>query len=495
MPDAHLLEAYARTQDQSSFAEWVRGHIDLVYSAARRQAGGDHHRAQEITQKVFLTVARKAATLARHPVIVAWLHHHTRLVAANLRKSDQRRLARETRAAADPALAAETSVSADSSVTDWTRVEPVLDDALATLAERDREAVLLRYFSGQAYADIGRQLGLAENTARMRTERALEKLRRALAKRGVTSTTAALSLALGANAVTAAPASVAASALSAVLATSAALTAASTVSTFLTMSLLKHAATGLACATLAGLAVYHFTTDSAQTPTVTAPGSLHISAPATPPPAPAELTQLAAENAALRARLATAEAERDAREKALSSTREKLAELRRPMENDMASSALRASVQPGETLVTGGYRMSDGRRLFSFVQPEIGTNGSVRFVNRITALTETAAAAVGLASLTTDAANTVQHGEVWAPGEMARVLRDLSKTEGSDVITSPNIVTLSGHQAIMTIGQQDGEQISLRLTPTLGADQKQLELELRLESLPAPSSAPDSKAK
>jgi RNA polymerase sigma factor (sigma-70 family) len=217
MTDAALLDAYARTRDQAAFAQLVRRHTDLVYSAARRQTGGDHHRAQEITQQVFLTVARQAAPLARHPVFIAWLHHHTRLAAANHRQSESRRRARETAAAADPALPFNsTSASAPAPsepLADWSRVEPLLDDALATLAERDRQAVLLRYFTGQAYPDIGRQLGLAENTARMRTERALEKLRRALAKRGVTSTATALGLALTGHAVTAAPASVAASTL------------------------------------------------------------------------------------------------------------------------------------------------------------------------------------------------------------------------------------------------------------------------------------------
>jgi RNA polymerase sigma factor (sigma-70 family) len=195
MTDANLLHRYARDRDQAAFAELVRRHADLVYSAARRQLDGDHHRAQEVTQIVFLGLARKAASLARHPCLAGWLYQTTRYTAARHRQSDTRRSARETLAATDPALPVHAPVSATTSAAspeppaDWSRVEPLLDDALATLGEADRQAVLLRYFTGHAYAEIGRQLGLAENTARMRTERALEKLRQALAVRAAISAT------------------------------------------------------------------------------------------------------------------------------------------------------------------------------------------------------------------------------------------------------------------------------------------------------------------
>src|SRR6185295_9056058 len=86
----------------------------------------------------------------------------------------------------------------------------------------DRQAVLLRYFEGKSYADIGARLRLAENTARMRVERALEKLRDALGRRGLTSTTAGLAIALGNQAGVAAPAGLAASVTGAALAGTAA---------------------------------------------------------------------------------------------------------------------------------------------------------------------------------------------------------------------------------------------------------------------------------
>jgi hypothetical protein len=92
---------------------------------------------------------------------------------------------------------------------DWEKLRPVLDQAMHELKETDREAVLLRYFENQQFAELGAKLGLNENAARMRVERALEKLRTIFAKRGITTATA-LSSVISANAVQLAPANLAA---------------------------------------------------------------------------------------------------------------------------------------------------------------------------------------------------------------------------------------------------------------------------------------------
>ena len=88
----------------------------------------------------------------------------------------------------------------------WLRVRPLIDDALLALPEKDRAAVLLRYFEGRPFAEIGAALELEENAARMRIERALDRLQGALAKRGITSTTATLASVLAVPAGLAAPA-------------------------------------------------------------------------------------------------------------------------------------------------------------------------------------------------------------------------------------------------------------------------------------------------
>ena len=99
----------------------------------------------------------------------------------------------------------------------WERLRPVIDDALGELDERDRQAVLLRFFSGLPLAQVGERLRLTENAARMRVDRALDKLHVRLARRGVTSTSAALAVALTGQAGFATPAGLAASVTSTAL--------------------------------------------------------------------------------------------------------------------------------------------------------------------------------------------------------------------------------------------------------------------------------------
>jgi RNA polymerase sigma factor (sigma-70 family) len=202
--DAELLRSYAADRSEPAFAELVGRHVDLVYSAALRQMGGDHHRAQEVTQMVFIDLARKAAALHRHPVLAAWLHRSTYYGAAALRRREGRRQKYE-RAAVSEAVASADEGEAIA----WEGVRPVLDDALNELCERDREAILLRFFSNRPFAEVGRQMSMTENAARMRVERALGKLHALLARRGITSSSAALAAMLAGHGVAAAPLGVA----------------------------------------------------------------------------------------------------------------------------------------------------------------------------------------------------------------------------------------------------------------------------------------------
>ena len=103
----------------------------------------------------------------------------------------------------------------------WEEIRPVLDDAIHELNERDREAVLLHFFDRKSFVDMGPTLRITESGARMRVERALEKLRLSLSRRGITSTTAALTVALGSQTMAAVPGSLAAAVTTAALAGSA----------------------------------------------------------------------------------------------------------------------------------------------------------------------------------------------------------------------------------------------------------------------------------
>jgi len=227
MPDdATLLRRYAEDRSEGDFAELVRRHLNLVYSAALRQVNGDTHLAQDVTQLVFTDLARKAGSLAGHRVLAGWLFTSTRFAAAKLVRGEQRRRTRELE---NPLM----QESDPTAALDWERVRPVLDEALGEMDECDREAILLRYLEGCDYTQVGAKLALTDNAARMRVDRAVDKLRGLLARRGVTSTAAALSVALANQAIVAAPAGLAASV------TGAALAGTTTAATFTFMSLTK----------------------------------------------------------------------------------------------------------------------------------------------------------------------------------------------------------------------------------------------------------------
>jgi hypothetical protein len=138
-------------------------------------------------------------------VLSARLQTATRNAALNLMISDQRRKACEAEALALNLVNAPREPEAD-----WDRLRPLLDAAIDELPERDRAAVVLRFLEQRGFVDIGTALRVSEDAARMRTTRAPEKLRVALARRGITSTTAALGLLVSSQPIVAAPAGLAA---------------------------------------------------------------------------------------------------------------------------------------------------------------------------------------------------------------------------------------------------------------------------------------------
>ena len=101
------------------------------------------------------------------------------------------------------------SISNEAESTDWKQLAPMLDDALAELRQKDHDALVLRYFQNKSLADVGTAIGTNEDTARMRINRALEKLRKFFVKKGVVLTATAITAAISANSVQAAPAGLA----------------------------------------------------------------------------------------------------------------------------------------------------------------------------------------------------------------------------------------------------------------------------------------------
>lgn len=210
--DAELLRRYAEEKSEDAFAELVRRRIGLVYAVALRRTSGNAQGAADATQQVFVDLANKAHSLSRRPVIVGWLYRSAQFAAADVLRTERRRQAREQEAHHMQ------EIENQATEPPWDDLRPVIDELMNEMNERDRDVVLLRFFDGRPFAEIATHLRLTENAARMRVERALEKLRAALARRGVTSTTAALGLALGSQAIAATPAGLIATATGAALA-------------------------------------------------------------------------------------------------------------------------------------------------------------------------------------------------------------------------------------------------------------------------------------
>ncbi|MCX6895648.1 MAG: sigma-70 family RNA polymerase sigma factor [Verrucomicrobia bacterium] len=200
--DQTLLREFAVHRSEAAFAALVERHISLVHSAARRQVA-DEHLAEEITQAVFIILARKAAGLGADTILPAWLYRTARYAAADALKLQRRRQRHEQEACMQSTL------QADDAPAVWQHLAPLLDEAMAALGERERAALVLRYFENKPLQEIAAALRISEDAAQKRVSRALEKLRAICVKRGVTLTATVIAGAVTENAVQAAPAGLA----------------------------------------------------------------------------------------------------------------------------------------------------------------------------------------------------------------------------------------------------------------------------------------------
>jgi len=149
MDDRSLLDDFVAHRSETAFRTLSDHYLNLVYSTALRETN-DAHLAEDVTQAVFILLARKAGSLPKNVLLAGWLYRTTRFVASRAVRSELRRQRRE-----QEAFQMQQNQSADDT---WKNVAPVLDEALGKLRETDRNAIILRFFQNEPLGKIGEKL-------------------------------------------------------------------------------------------------------------------------------------------------------------------------------------------------------------------------------------------------------------------------------------------------------------------------------------------------
>lgn len=197
--DFELLRDFVRQHDQPAFAKVVRGHLDLVYATALRKVESQEA-AEEIAQNVFATLARKAWQFARDDSLPAWLYRATLLEAKEWWRGEVRRRRREQTAAE-----LGTTMKAQDEHPALRALLPLLDEALLSLREKDRVALLLRYYENRPLREVGAALNTSEDAAQKRVASALGKVAQFFHHRGFRTGTVATTAAALQYTATSAP--------------------------------------------------------------------------------------------------------------------------------------------------------------------------------------------------------------------------------------------------------------------------------------------------
>jgi RNA polymerase sigma factor (sigma-70 family) len=497
--DKELIRQYAAERSEAAFAELVRRHLKMVYAAALRQVNGDTHLAEDVAQSVFADLARKAGRLQQHGSIAGWLYASTRFLAANAVRGEARRRAREQ------AVVSMNEMNSNANA-GWSELGPMMDEALGELGETDREAIVLRYFESYEFSLVGTALGVSENAARMRVDRALEKLRAVLQKRGRPTTGAALACILVESSSPAVPAQLAAGITGAAMITAGApaFSSAPSIVKVIAMKKLSLAAIGVLSLSLAAVLVIRNLPDSnpqaaaAASPPATQAPPVQLGGPAPSSDAKGnpdilkEIVQRYDERA--RARQVQGVDEARARwDKELADFENAMKE--EPGVKKFGAARQVSSIGPNQTVIMGGWQTQAGERLLVFITPRMidaagnkvdppfSAQTQVQVDAKFVSAPEQVLVKLGLQSLFTEQ-NDSTGGVTCSAAERQSYLNAIEQSSGGNILSSPRVTTSFGNQATVSVqetqmiaGKNQALGPSLGLLPTLSADGVSLDLD------------------
>jgi RNA polymerase sigma factor (sigma-70 family) len=190
MRDDELIDRFVSSKSQDAFSQIVRRHMDAVYACARRQVR-DPQLAEDVTQAVFIVLAKKAGSLRNRVSLAGWLVKTTHLAGRDAMKIESRRKRHEAAAAALNQSRMEQNMTPQSD-----NLLPQLDLALSRLSETERTAITLRYLEGNSTTETASMLGVSEPAAAKRITRALDHLRKFLLRKKAIAPAASLAVIL-----------------------------------------------------------------------------------------------------------------------------------------------------------------------------------------------------------------------------------------------------------------------------------------------------------
>lgn len=212
MNDLELLRSYRETGSEAAFRELVSRHLGMVHSVALRRVRNPDW-ADEVAHAVFIALARKAGAISDRTLLAGWLYRAARFAAGKLLRDEERRARHEKEAA----MAHLNDRATEPDAISWAELSPLVFEMLDTLSRKDREVILMRFIENRSFAEVAVAMGTSEAAAKMRTGRALEKLRGQLVKRGRNVPLATLSSGLAAVTLAGPPTGLAASVTAAAL--------------------------------------------------------------------------------------------------------------------------------------------------------------------------------------------------------------------------------------------------------------------------------------